>query len=220
MGIDIGSTHCKVGIYNEDGELVKFNKTKTQSYSNKDWTWYDAEEIWAEIAQLIHKILDNINPKEIAGLSVASIGESGIPVDKNGLPTYHVIAWFDHRSLPQSRKLEEVVGKEKIFKITGMDNNSIFSLSKIMWLKENKPEVFKKTVKWLSMTDYINYKLTGQIATNYSIASRTLALDIKKNTWSDELLKIVGLDKDLFPPLKPSLLRFLCFRIIIGRSFT
>ncbi len=205
LGIDIGTSYCKAGIYTETGKIIDIKKVKTKTYSNdKGWSWCESKDIWLSVTSLLQSILNNIDPVQINGLSVASMGEAGIPIDINGNPTYPIIAWFDQRSLPQSRRLEKMIGRDKIFNITGLDINPIFSVPKLLWLKDNEPEAFNKTAKWLSITDYINYKLTGNIVTNYSIASRTLALDIIKKNWSDSLLNLVGLNSNLFPDLKSS----------------
>jgi len=205
LGIDIGTTHCKVGVYNEKGEKIILKKVKTETHTNKEgWSWYEADEIWLAVTKLLQEIFNHINPKKIIACSIASIGESGVPIDKKGNATYPIIAWFDQRSLPQAIKIERILGINKVFKISGLEINPIFSVPKIMWIRENAPKAYVRTTKWLSMTDYIIFKLTGEIISNYSIASRTMALDVTRMIWSEELLDAVGIDSNLFPELKSS----------------
>lgn len=205
LGIDIGTTHCKAGVYNEKGGKVILKKVKTETHTNKeDWSWYEAGEIWLAVTKLLQEIFTYINPRKITACSIASIGESGVPIDKKGNATYPIIAWFDQRSLPQAKKMEKILGINKVFKISGLEINPIFSVPKIMWIKENVPEAYIRTVKWLGITDYIIFKLTGEIISNYSIASRTMALDVTRKIWSEELLDAAGIDSNLFPNLKAS----------------
>ena len=205
LGIDIGTTHCKVGVYNEKGEKIILKKVKTETHTNKEgWSWYEADEIWLAVTKLLQEISTYINTRKIIACSIASIGESGVPIDKKGNATYPIIAWFDQRSLPQAIKMEKILGINKVFKISGLEINPIFSVPKIMWIRENAPEAYVRTTKWLSMTDYIIFKLTGEIISNYSIASRTMALDVTRMIWSEELLDAVGIDSNLFPDLKSS----------------
>lgn|SRR5690554_687981 len=201
VGIDCGTTSIKACVYNETGQMVNLVKTDTITHYKDNFSWYEPEEIWEKIIYVIKCVLDGIDKKNIAGISVTSFGEAGVPIDKNGNPTYPIISWFNLCSLPQAKLLKNTIGKEQIFKITGLDANPIFSLPKLLWLKENEPESFSRTYKWLCLTDYIYYKLTGEMRTDYTIASRTMALDINKCCWSDELLAAVGLSVELFPRL-------------------
>jgi len=205
LGIDIGTTHCKAGVYNKKGGKVILKKVKTETHINKkDWSWYEADEIWLAVTKLLQEIFKHINPRKIIACSIASMGESGVPIDKKGNATYPIIAWFDQRSLPQAKKLKKILGIDKVFKISGLEINPIFSVPKIMWIKKNAPEAYIRTMKWLSMTDYIIFKLTGEIISNYSIASRTMALDVTRKVWSEELLDAVSVNSNLFPDLKAS----------------
>lgn len=205
LGIDIGSTHCKAGIYNCEGYLITLEMVDTVTHYNEEgWAWYEPDELWSSIKKLLQEITKNVGSDRIVGLSVTSVGEAGIPIDKDGNPVYPIIAWFDQRSLPQAEKIGTIFGRQKIFQISGMEVNPIFSLTKILWLKENKPEAFRKLYKWLSISDFIIYMLTGEIVTSYSMASRTMALDLKNNCWSEEILTAFDLPRTIFPALLAS----------------
>lgn len=206
LGIDIGTTNWKAAIFDESGHLLAISATKTITHFDKNnWATYDPNEMWSSIATVIRQVSSKIDkPENIAAVSVTSMAESIVPLDKSGNPTFPIIAWFDRRSLSQSQFLGQKIGKERIFEITGNDNNPIFSLSKILWIRDNDPLAFHQAKKWLCVTDYIYYKLTKKFATDYTIASRTLLLDINRKTWSEELLDIAELPKDFLPPIYPS----------------
>ena len=93
---------------------------------------------------------------------------------------------------------------EQCFAITGLNYNYIYSLFKMLWTKENQPELYSQAAHWLCVPDFINYRLTGELATDYSIAGRTLLFDIKERNWSKPLLDLAGLDGTLLPPVAPS----------------
>jgi xylulokinase len=206
LGIDVGTTNWKAAVYNKEGDLQALRTTTTKTHHDSAGrAFYDPHEMWQEAAHVVKEVVDTLSPgQHISAVAVASMGESGVPIDEHGEPTYPSIAWFDMCSIPQSAYLEQRVGSERIFRITGLDNNPIFSLSKILWLREHAPDAFQKTVKWLSISDYINYKLAHVYATDYTIASRTLALDLRSKTWSQELLDAVNLAPALFPDIYPS----------------
>ena len=205
LGIDIGTTNCKACVYQENGTIIskQIINTKTH-YSANGWSWYEAKELWATVVYLLNNLFKEIDSAKVLALAVTSIGEAGVPIDNNGEALYPIITWFDQRSLPQTKMIEELLGNEQVFAITGMDNNPIFSLTKILWLKENESNIFKKMVKWLNISDYISYKLTGNYVTSYSQASRTMVFDIKHNKWSEQIINTLGLKNSFFPSLQPS----------------
>ncbi|MER3438259.1 MAG: carbohydrate kinase, partial [Chloroflexota bacterium] len=92
---------------------------------------------------------------------VTSVGEAGVPLDREGRPTYHAIAWFDRRTTAQAERLARLLGEETIFAITGLSVQPIFSICKLMWLKEHEPEAWARTARFLLIADYIAYRLSG-----------------------------------------------------------
>jgi xylulokinase len=140
----------------------------------------------------------------IAGVAVASMAEAAVPLDAAGRPTYDVIAWFDRRTQPQVDWLEQTIGRDRLFAVTGLSLQPIFGLCKLLWLRDAEPEAFARTVRWLNVADYIAYRLCGVAATDYSLASRTLALDLSALRWAGDLLDAAGLSISLFAPLASS----------------
>ena len=205
LGIDVGTTNWKAAVFTEKGELLALRSTSSKTHHDSAGrAFYDPQEMWRELSSVVKKLVETLSPtQKIAAVAVASMGESGIPIDCHGEPTYPSIAWYDLCSRPQSEVLEQRIGNSRIFQITGLDNNPIFSLPKILWLREQAPDAFRKTVKWLSISDYITYKLSRIYTTDYTLASRTLALDLRSKAWSEELLHAVNLTPSLFPELSP-----------------
>ncbi len=201
LTIDVGTTNWKVIIFNENGDILSSSKTPTViSKDIYNYDCYSSTQMWNSICACIKDAVKN-NHSDINAISVTSMGEAVIPLDKDGNELSDIIPWFDTRSHAQSRIIENKLGADKVFDITGLESGAIFSLPKIMWVRDNFPEIFSKAAKWLQVSDYINYKLTGKMFTDYSLASRTLALDINANQWSEDMLRTAGITSDRLPTI-------------------
>jgi xylulokinase len=190
----LGSTNVKAAIYTPEGRAVALaTRPAVTHYPKPTWAYYEPEELWALAVQVLCEVTAQIDdPRRIAGISVASMGEAGVPLDNDGNPTYHTIAWFDRRTIRQAEWLREAIGEDELFAITGISLQAIFSLCKLLWIKEHEPDAFRRTVRWLNVADYIAFKLSGEAATDWSLASRSLSFDIRKRTWDDGILSAAG----------------------------
>ena len=206
MGIDAGSSKIRALIFDQKGKLISQASDSPKIYhSNIGWAHYDPQEIWETTANVIKKSLSFIdNPKRIVSVAVASVGETAIILDEKNEPIYHSIAWFDKRAKDQSEKIERIFGSDKLFKITGLVQEPIFGINKMLWLKENEPDIYKKSSKWVIIANYIAWKLSGELATDYSLACRTFAFDLNNLEWSNEIIDELKLKKSFFPDVKPT----------------
>lgn len=199
LAIDVGTTNWKVSIYDEKGNQQDIERHPTISHTDENgYGYYNPNEIWDNFKTLIKTVMKR-TPCTISAVSIASIAEAVVPVDRDGNILDNIITWYDTRSIREAEYMKETIGVEKLFSITGLDVNPIFSLPKIMWMRAHKPKVFDKAYKWLQMSDFIIFKLTGEMVTDYTLACRTLAFDVSLNTWSDEILSKLDLSRDIFP---------------------
>src|SRR5215218_1636810 len=206
IGADVGTTNIKVVAFDRSGRAAVHASTPTPThYPRPGRAHYDPEELWQVFAATLRKVTDGLDDAHrIAGIAVASMGEAAAPLDADGRPTHGIIAWFDGRAQPQAERLDRTFGRDRLFGVTGLSLQPIFGLCKLLWLKENEPEAFARTVSWLNVADYIAFRLSGVAATDYSLASRTLALDLHRLRWAEELLREVDISPDLFAPLRQS----------------
>ena len=153
--------------------LTHFDKNENAYYLPQELS----KTIFNLVKQLTKKVKD---PKCIRGIAITGMAEAGVPINKEGNWLYPAITWFDKRTQPQMNWWKKNCNLNELYKITGLDLSYIYSINKIMWLKENEPDIFKKIFKWLCIPDYIAFKLTGEMKMDYSIASRTMAFDISK----------------------------------------
>jgi len=195
-GLDIGTTGCKLSVFQIDGTLlgsVYRDYPVQRSHSAHE---VDAEAIWTAVQELIGDCAKQY--PGIAGIGVTSFGESFVLLDETDTPILPVMLYTDPRGEEQAKRLVEMVGKEIMVTVTGLNPHSMYSLPKLMWVKENLPEVYAKTKRVCLMEDYIVYKLTGNAQIDYSLATRTMAFDIRNLCWSEAVCAAAGIDPMLF----------------------
>jgi len=132
------------------------------------------------------------------------MGESAVPVDGEGRALGPAVAWFDRRTLGEADRLQRAIGRDRLFATSGLSLDPTFGLCKLLWFKRTDPAGYGRTLRWLNIADYMAFRLSGVAATDYSLASRTLALDLHRGCWNDALIAEVGLDPGLFAPLRAS----------------
>lgn len=204
LAIDIGTTNLKVAAFTGDGICVGLKKTATIThYDAHGNSYYRTQEIWGAITGLLQELTSSLN-EPILAISATSMAEALVPIDQAGHEIYDIITWFDTRAGQEAAEIIQKIGRDRLFQITGLDPNPIFPICKMLWMKRNHPSVFERAVKWLQMTDYMMFKLAGALATDYTLATRTLAFDVIKNDWSDEILDAVAFSRTLFPPIVES----------------
>lgn len=203
VGVDVGTTSVKAIAFDRCGQIVAQVATPTPTHHPRPgWAYHEPAELWQTVVSLLRDLTSRLEaPHAIQGLAVASVAEAGVPLDATGAPTYPIIAWYDTRTTEQAQWLDQTIGRRRLFDVSRLSLQPIFSLCKVLWLRQHAPDAFARTVRWLNVADYIAYRLCGVQATDFSLASRTLALDVRNLRWSDELLAAIGLPRDLFAPL-------------------
>jgi xylulokinase len=207
MGIDLGTSACKTVIFDVDGKKVSMAQREYPVYHPQPtWAEQKPQDWWNAVVETVRESIKKagVRGSEIAGLAVDSQREAVVPLSEKGEELYNSIIWLDSRTVPQTRKIQELMGKRRVLSVTGLVINPVYSASKILWLKENAPEVYDKTECFLFPKDYITYRLTGEEATDYSMASRTMLFNIKTRTWSTEMCSTLGIAVEKLPPAKDS----------------
>lgn len=208
---DIGTTGNKAALFNLEGKLISSSYTPYKTFYLKPvWVEQKPSDWWKAFCVSTKNLIEstNIEVKDIECVSFSGQMIGAVPVDRNGtLLRENVLIWSDGRSSKQaSYLLDELGGWKNFFKITGggqvVDN---YSISKIMWFKENEPDIYNKTFKFLQTKDFIINKLTGNFCNDYTDASNSGYLDIKKREYSKEILKAAGISEDKLPDLHESI---------------
>ena len=205
LGLDIGTTHLKAGIFTLQGEPVVVKLASTPSHNlGEGRAIYSPDELWDSVCGLLKETTGQLESGDkILSVAIASMGEAGLLIDGEGKPLTPIIAWYDSRGKEVVDEWVASFGAKRTLSITGLTPDYIYSLMKLLWLRRHEPKLVAKANKWLCMMDYIIYRLTGEFATDYSIASRTMLFDISRRDWSEEIAEFAGLDIGLFPKVYP-----------------
>ncbi len=202
MGIDIGTTGTKAIVFNEDGKVIASDYQEYNLlFPNPGWVEFDTENQWNKILSVIKSVNSSPDVKKdpVEALSVSTFGEGFTPIDKEGNILYNTIYSTDARSVKELEYILSVYDQKHLFKITGYPPGFICPLNKILWLKNNQPEIYSKTAKFLFTDELLYHKLgIKQTAINYALASRTLFFDIRKKVWAKDILEKFDIDPQLF----------------------
>lgn len=208
LGLDMGTTHIKAAVcdlYGRQESLSICDSNVVYENENRSYSSFNPQEIKKSVYRVLADSISKLHGDyEIMGVSVSSMAEAGLAVDKEGTPLTNIITWFDRRTEPQVKWWKENKYDFEIYKRTGLIIHPRCSINKIMWIKENMPEVYKKMAQWLCMEDYVLFILSGVFATDVTMANRTMAMDLRKAEWSDDIINMAGINKSLFPPISPS----------------
>jgi xylulokinase len=205
MGVDVGTTGCKAVVFDLDGKTIaSAYREYPLLHPQPGWSELDIHNLWASAEEVVRETNSYVSSDPVAALSVSCQGEAVAPIDRNGNPLDNFSVSFDHRTVDQAKWWREQMGASEIFRITGMPLHAMHSINKIMWFKEHRREVFGRAAKFLCVEDYINFRLTGEYATDWSLAARTMAFDVIQKKWSPTILDRAGIDRALLPQAHPS----------------
>lgn len=201
-GLDIGTTGCKLTVFDQKG-----------AYLDHAYRDYPVRRSSSEHEVDVRVIMDNVlavmkemgeTYPDISGIGVTSFGETFVLADENGTPLHPAMLYTDPRGAKECRELEETLGSMRIASITGLRPHEMYSISKIMWMKQNRPEVYRQAKHIFLMEDYVVFHLTGRAQIDYSLASRTMAFDITALKWSGEIFREAGIDMGLMSEPVPT----------------
>lgn len=204
LGVDLGTSGTKTVLFDETGKVIA---SKTVEYPllqpKNGWAeqdpkfWYDAtiESVKAVLLQ------SKVNSDDVVALSIAGQMHGLVMLDKDGNVLRNAILWCDSRTQKQCDEITSLVGKQRLIEINANPALTGFTAPKILWVRENEPELYKKCTTILLPKDYVRYMLTGVKAMEISDASGTNLLDITNRVWSDEILEKLNIDKNLMPPI-------------------
>jgi xylulokinase len=206
IGLDLGTTTIKAVTY--DPALGRVGAVAARptpvSHPQPGYSEHDPEALWATVGECLREVLAKDPGQAVAGLAIASFAEAGLPLDGEMQPLYPIIAWYDRRCEPQAAWWDTQFSDAELHAITGQQSSPSFGVNKWLWLRENRPEVARRTAKWLSANDYILYRLSGEQATDYSLASRTQMFDQRRLNWSPEILGLARLSMEQLPCPRPA----------------
>jgi xylulokinase len=198
LGLDIGTTTIKAVLY--DPSTGKLNRQASQptpiNHPSPEKSQHDPDQLWQAICRCLMEVSQG---QPIDALAISSFAEAGLPLNEHGNALHPIIAWFDQRTAPQAEWWKTRISIEDLYSITGQRLSPSFGVNKLLWIREHHPEAISGMKQWLSSSDFVFFQLTGEVATDYSQASRTMLFDQQKLGWSEKMLELSGLAANQLP---------------------
>ncbi|MFP3669758.1 FGGY family carbohydrate kinase [Priestia sp. SIMBA_032] len=206
IGIDIGTTNVKVCLFQLPSfELVDLHRFSTPTKWSEKESEFEMEKIWEGVKKGIHLLSKKVNnPEEIKAISIASAAQTIVLLDEHDQILEPTITWYDPRSQSEAELVNDIVGREELYRTTGIVSHSNHSLTKLLWIRNQFPDQYANLKKWTCLSGFIAFKLSGLYATDVSLASRTLLLDISTGNWSEKLIEDFKLSPQTFPTIVES----------------
>lgn len=204
IGVDLGTSALKLVMMKGNGELVKtVSKEYPLYFPRSGWSEQNPTDWFLAVKEGLKELAACADEK-IAGISFGGQMHGLVILDKDDNVLRPAILWNDGRSTEETDYLNNVIGKEKLSKLTANIAFAGFTAPKILWVKNNEPDIFEKIAKIMLPKDYIIYMLSGNFSTDYSDASGMLLLDVKNKKWSKEMIDICSISEDMLPKLYES----------------
>ena len=202
IGIDLGTSATKFLLVSEDGSIAStVTKEYGLSFPHPGWSEQEPADWWKAVLEGIPELLKGQDASQVAGIGAGGQMHGLVVLDENDDVIRPAILWNDGRTQKQVDYLNEDIGRDVLSERTANIAFAGFTAPKILWMRENEPELFARIRKIMLPKDYINYILTGVHCTDYSDASGMLLLDVKNRCWSREMLDLCGITEDQMPKL-------------------
>ena len=208
LGIDAGTSAMKAVLYDEEGIPVSSGMQEYNLITPSTEIVETKPDIyWGSLRSVLKQISSKLNEKnvKINALAISSQGESFITIDKGGRCLRNTIVWLDSRSKKEAKLIENEFGADNIYYNTGSPEvNTTWASTKLLWMRENEPDLFKRIYKILFIEDYLIYRLTGKFVANGALYCSSLLYCIVNNNWWDSMLDFIGISKSQLPDLYQS----------------
>lgn len=205
VGCDVGTSQTKAVVVDEEGKILGGKSIGYPTLTNsKGWAEHDPEAYWSTVSGTISESIKEakIDAKDIKGVCISAHSPALILVDRDQNPLQLSHFWMDRRGTDEAKYISDKIGGDRIFRVSGNGIDPYYATVKLLWEKNNRPELYHRAYKFQTAADYPRMKLTGKAVTDYSNASLIgIAFDIVNKKWDTEMLEEIGLDPDKFPEL-------------------
>jgi xylulokinase len=204
LGIDVGTGGTRAVLVSEDGAVVASSTSEHAPFTSPQTAWaeQDPADWWRAAQEAIRAVATDA--KQITGVGLTGQMHGAVLLDEHGAVLRPAIIWCDQRTDEQCAWITEKVGAKRLLELTCNPALNNFTLTKLLWVRQHEPEIWKKVRHVLLPKDYVRFRLSGEYAIDVADASGTLMLDVTHRRWSDELLGLVDIDKALLPKLYES----------------
>jgi xylulokinase len=205
-GVDCGTTRIRALVAAVDGRIQAEAALPTPTeVLAPGIAQHDTDALWRTLVAVLREVTAAVQGQgRIEGIAVASFGEAGTLLDGDGRALVPALAWYDTRTAPDLEALLGRVGAAALTRTTGLCPDPTFALLKLLWLKRERPDAFARARRWLHVGELLAHRLGAAPACDLSLASRTMALDLKGRCWAEPLLREAGIAPELLAPLTAS----------------
>jgi len=207
IGCDVGTSGTKSVIIDVEGNVLASHYIEYKLYTPRpSWAEHNPEDYWNAVADTMNACLkkSKVDPKEVKGVSISALSPGCILVDKDLKPMQYSHIWMDRRGVKESNWIKEHIGDQRVFDVCANPIDPYYGTVKLLWEKNNRPELYKKTYKLQTAADYPAMKLTGKAVTdNNNAALIGIAFDIRKKQWDTDMLEEIGIDPEIMPDIYP-----------------
>lgn len=206
MGIDIGTSGCKAVLFNENGhQLSSVYREYDIISSNDGWAELDSNEVISKCFDVIREAASHVVIGSISGIGISSQGEAFTILDREGKALCNAFVSSDVRACKYVKTWSEKFGEDKLYRITGHTPHPMFSLFKLLWIRENMPDIWKEKFKILCFEDLLQYRLgITDSAMGWSLAGRTMLFDVVNHCWDKEIIDNLNIKENQLSRTLPS----------------
>jgi xylulokinase len=196
LGIDLGTTGCKAGVFSLDGScMAQAYREYEMLHPAPGWSELDSRAVWKKTREVIKEVAAAARTDPVTAMSVSSFGEAFVPVSRDRRLLDNSILCVDERGRDHVDRLRDTFGHEAFYAINPNLLGPNYSMPKLLWLRDHRPEIYQQADYFLLWSDLIAFLLGCDPVTNNSHANRTLLFDLDQNDWSDELLAWSGVPR-------------------------
>lgn len=205
LGIDIGTSGCKAAAFALDGRcLAGAHREYPTLHPQPGWAELDSRAVWEQVSATIRETATQTRTDPITALCASSMGEALVPVTANREILGHSILSSDPRGDEYIRALSQRISQEDFYAINPNILGVNYSLPKLLWLKDHDPELYRQANRFCFWGDMVGFMLGCEPVTGFSLANRSLLLDIRKEDWAEPLLKLSGVPRAKLPRIVPA----------------
>lgn len=202
IGIDLGSTNIKAAVYDKNLNLIDRQHIPVTYIRENGFVEFDAKEYCDNLIELLGKMLSENAVKNVSQIAFTGQAESLVVLGENDTPLMNAISWMDERSVLECETLSDIFSSKECEEVTGQQAVlPTWPATKILWLKNNKPEIYEKAHTYMLLKDYVVFYLTGKKLSDMSIATFSFYFDIYKKCYWKKMLDAIGIKESQLPEL-------------------
>jgi len=205
MGLDIGTTGTKAIVFSHEGEIIAgAYREYPLLHPRPGWIELHPEEVWQKVRDAVAQAASQCAGDPVQGLAISVLGEAAVPIDKHGRVLGNSIVGFDNRAAALFDRWMQTVDAAEVMRITGQPPSQMFTIVKLMWIKQNQPDLFGRLHRYLTFGEFAQHRMGLEPRIDYSMAARTMAFDIHRKCYSERMCDLADVSAELFGPAVPT----------------